>query len=98
MQSQYLHEWILLKFKILFSDNNDKGNIRKCLVSNTSPQLLPAMRASLYQNEVEFHQKVIGAIVNFSTPTRSSEIDEQFFLGSRLLSKSLTKRIRAVFE
>ena len=47
MQSQYIHEWILLKFKILFSDNNDKGNIRKCIVSNTSPQLLPAMRASL---------------------------------------------------
>ena len=30
MHSQYLHEWILLKFKILLNDNNDKGNIRKC--------------------------------------------------------------------
>ena len=43
------------------------------VVSNTSPKLLPAMRASLdlelqtgylYQNGVEFHQKVIGAGFN----------------------------------
>ena len=43
MHSQYLHEWILLKFKILLSDNNDKGS--KNVVS---PQLLQAMRATFF--------------------------------------------------
>ena len=38
----------------------------------------------LYQNWVEFHQKVIGA------PTRSSEIYEQSYLQSRSLAESVT--------
>ena len=43
-----------------------------------------------YKNDVEFQQKLIEAIVNLSTPTRSSEIYKQSYLQSRSLAELVT--------